>query len=171
MHIALSSLQGRNKARPVPRVAMIVGQFYPFIGGAEKQTQKLAQKLIRHGIGVKVFTQRLKNTPKFEVINNIPVTMISCFENIRLGKAKAYIFGLNLLLRLIKQRKEYEIIHIHQALFPAYIGILAGRILDKRCIVKIGNSGIRFDLTMLEKNAADGEIPLCYFPDTAFKVR
>lgn len=59
--------------RKLPRVAMYIWRFPPFIGGAEQQSKRLSEELIRKGIDVFIVTERVGNTKKFEFINNIPV--------------------------------------------------------------------------------------------------
>jgi hypothetical protein len=56
------------------KVLMVISQFFPLIGGAEKQAYLLAQKLIEKGLEVQIVTGWWKwRTPRREMINGVPV--------------------------------------------------------------------------------------------------
>jgi len=59
---------------------------------------------------------------------------------------------------LKKNETEYDLIHIHQAKFNAFTGLYAAKLLQKRSIVKIGNSGNGFDLLSLKRKALVGNV-------------
>jgi len=62
------------------KVLMVISQFHPIIGGAERQAQLLAHKLIEKGVQVKVVTGWWKwGTPRREKINEVPVIRNFCF--------------------------------------------------------------------------------------------
>ena len=54
-------------------ILMIIGLFYPFVGGAERECQKLSKRLIKEGISVTVLTQCCDSLPEYEVIDGISV--------------------------------------------------------------------------------------------------
>ena len=131
------------KDKRKPRILMVIGQFYPIVGGAERQAQKLAKTLIRKGLSVTVATGRRHGLKKQEIIDGIPIFR-TC-----IGKKYVYKFMFSLFWFLLRNWSRYDIIHIHQGLYPAFVGVLASRLLNKKSIVKIGNSGERFDLKIL----------------------
>ncbi len=55
------------------KVVMIISQFYPLLGGAEVQAQRLASALRAGGVDIFVLTRRIKNLPAYEIIDGIPV--------------------------------------------------------------------------------------------------
>ena len=44
---------------------MIIGLFHPFVGGAEKECQKLSKRLMEKGISVTVLTQWSDSLPEY----------------------------------------------------------------------------------------------------------
>ena len=133
------------------RILMVIGNFYPIIGGAEQQCQRLSKELIRQGCEVKVVTGRWsRNVPIHEIIDSIPVFRNHTFWQLSQywhGSGLVYMFSL--LLHLIRYHKRYDVIHIHQVLVPAFIGVLAGKILNKPTIAKTGSSGVNSEIIAL----------------------
>ena len=131
------------------RIQMVIGQFYPIIGGAENQALNLSKSLIRKNISVSVVTLRKGNLRKFEYVKGIPVFRIFSPRIRCIGK---YIYLVTFFLYLVKNRNNYDIIHIHQGLSPAFAAVLAGKILRKKTIIKIGNCSERFDIKILKNS-------------------
>ena len=139
------------------KVLMVISQFHPIIGGAEKQAQLLAQKLIKKGIDVNIVTGRWKfGTARKERINGIPVFRNFSFwgmfgiKGIRTMGALIYMMSLGLFLLLHKKR--YDLIHVHQALYPAFVSVFVGKqILGKPVLVKTASSGITSDFKLLKR--------------------
>jgi len=139
------------------RVLMIVRQFYPWVGGAERQAQRLAAKLINLGIDVSIVTGWwIWGTPRREVIETIPVFRnFACwgmFGLKGLRKFGGYIYMLSLFWHLWKNRHEYDLIHVHLLSYSAFPGVLAGRWLGKKTIIKIATSGQRSDILRMREN-------------------
>jgi glycosyltransferase involved in cell wall biosynthesis len=139
------------------RVLMIVRQFFPWIGGTERQAQKLAAKLIELGIEVKVVTGWWRwDTPRHEIIDGIPVfrnfTCWSMFGLKGLRKFGGYLYLLSLFWYLWKNRATYDVIHIHKLSYPAFPAVLTGRLLSKKTMIKIANSGQNSDIRQMEAN-------------------
>ena len=58
---------------------MVISQFHPIIGGAEKQAQLLAKKLVEKGVHVNIVTGWWKfGTPRKEMIDGIKVFRNFC---------------------------------------------------------------------------------------------
>jgi len=131
------------------RIQMVSGQFYPIIGGAESQALNLSKSLVKKNIKVSVVTIRKKNLKKFEYVEGIPVFRIFSPRIRCIGK---YIYLVTFFLYLVKTRNKYDIIHIHQGLSPAFAAVLAGKVLRKKTIIKIGNCGERFDIKVLKNS-------------------
>ena len=137
---------------------MIVRQFSPWIGGTERQAQKLSQALIAQGVDVKVVTGWwFRGTPQQEIVEGIPVyrnfTMWDMFGIRGLRKFGAYLYMLTLFVYLWWHRYEYDLLHIHQLNYHAFVAVLAGKWLNKKTIIKIANSGSYGDLLMMQRNA------------------
>jgi glycosyltransferase involved in cell wall biosynthesis len=123
---------------------MVIGQFYPVVGGAEQQCRKLSRALIERGNVVSVLTTKGRDTKSREVVDGIPVERFS------------YPIGLLapffLFLRLLFIIRRYDVLHVHQGLWPLMSSICIAAIFGKPIICKIGNSGERFDLHVLRRS-------------------
>jgi glycosyltransferase involved in cell wall biosynthesis len=119
------------------RVLMVSARFYPVIGGAEQQAYKLAKALTANGISVNVVTGQSKSlAPVHDQLGSIPVTRLFAYD--------AYLLGLMSWLWL--HRNQYDLIHVHQIVYPAWAAGRIGSWLKKPVIAKAGNSGPGFDL-------------------------
>jgi glycosyltransferase involved in cell wall biosynthesis len=128
------------------RVLMVIRYFYPWAGGAERQAQQLAKKLIEKGIKVTIVTGWwFRGTPRKEIIDMVPVfrnfTCWGMFGFKGLRKFGAYIYMLSLFVYLIRHRWEYDILHVHLTNYHTFISIIAARLLGKRILIKVGNTG------------------------------
>lgn len=119
----------------IPRVAMVLARFYPVLGGTEKQALLLAEKLQQDSTGLCIITARLKDQKAHELVKNIRVyRTFSYFP----GPVGSLLFMFSALFLLLKKRNEYEIIHAHLASSPAITAVIAGWLLRKKVIVKLG---------------------------------
>ena len=89
---------------------MVVRQFVPWIGGTEKQAQKLASELVNMGVSVKIVTGWwIRGTKRKEIIDNIPVFRNFTFWNMLnikgLRTFGGYIYIITLFLYLWKKRQ------------------------------------------------------------------
>lgn len=136
---------------------MVISQFYPMIGGAEKQAHLLAKKLIEKGMVVEVITGRWKfGTARKEKMEGIQVFRNFAWwgmfgiKGIRTIGALAYMVSLGLFL--LFHRKKYDLIHVHQALYPAFVSVFIGRqILRKPVLVKTASSGMTSDFKLIKR--------------------
>jgi glycosyltransferase involved in cell wall biosynthesis len=139
------------------KILMVISQFSPIIGGAEKQAQLLAEKLIERGIEVHIITGWWKHgTPRREIINGIQIFRnFSCWGMFGIKEVRALgglIYMLTLGLYLFVHRRQYDIIHVHQALYPAFISVFVGKqILGKPVLVKTASSGETSDIKGLKR--------------------
>ena len=137
------------------KVLMVISQFHPIIGGAEKQAQLLAKTLIERGVNVNIVTGWWRfSTPRKEKIDGIRVFRnFSCWgmfgiRGIRILGALIYMMTLGFYL--LTHRRAYDIIHVHQALYPAFICALFGKeLLHKPVLVKSASSGMTSDIKQL----------------------
>lgn len=152
---------------PQIRVLMVISQFYPLIGGAENQARLLGSKLVEKGVRVGLLTGRWRpGTRRQEEMEGIRVFRhFSCWgmfgiKGLRPLGTLAYM--VTLALYLLIHRREYDLIHVHQALYPAFVSALVGKsLLTKPVIVKSGSSGATSDIKLL-KNFPLGHLQLRY---------
>jgi len=140
------------------KVVMVISQFYPLLGGAEVQAQRLAASLRRRGVQLFVLTQRMKKLPAYEVIDGIPV-----YRSIR-TVGLPFLWGLfyigSVALFLYRKRNDFTIIHCHilQEL-QTIVAILFKYLFNKKVIAKMSSSGLTSDLNLMKGTLA-GRITL-----------
>lgn len=139
------------------RILMVISQFYPIIGGAEKQAQLLAKTLLQKGIEIKILTGWWKfGTLHKETIDGIQIIRnYSCWgmfgiKGLRVLGVLWYTVSLGIYL--LTHRNEYDIIHVHQVLYPAFISTFIGKgLLKKPVLAKMGCSGLTSDIKNIKR--------------------
>jgi L-malate glycosyltransferase len=132
-----------------PGVIMLVNEYPPLpVGGAERQAERLAIYLAGHEWPVWVLTRRADGLPPAETRDGVQILRPMTRGP---GKLKTVSFVLGCWKALWRQRSRYEILHAHLAYGPAFAAVLAARLLGKKVIVKLGNSGIYGDIIASQK--------------------
>lgn len=119
-------------------VVMLVNEFAPISGGAEKQAERLAGYFASNGMPIWVITRHFPGLAFAESINGFNVIRPVTWGP---GKFKTISFVLGALWHLLRLRRRYAILHAHMLFGPAFAAAFAGRLLGKRVIVKLGSSG------------------------------
>ena len=114
------------------KVLMVISQFSPIVGGTEKQAQLLAKTLIERGVHVDICTGWWNfGVPRQEVIDGIKVFRnFSCWKMFGIKGIRTlgvFIYMVSLGIYLMLSRKEYDIIHVHQVLYSAFVSVLIGK--------------------------------------------
>ena len=125
---------------------MVIGQFYPIVGGAENQAKELSENLLKRKVAVDVLTIHRwgqKIVDKLDRINIYRVTFYS------FGIIKYYLSLLEILIYVLVRGRNYACIHIHGGNEIAYWATKAAKARRIPTIVKIVNSEQRFDLSLL----------------------
>jgi glycosyltransferase involved in cell wall biosynthesis len=64
----------------------------------------------------------------------------------------AFIYMMSLCIFLLLHKEEYDLIHVHQALYPAFISVFVGKqILRKPVLVKTASSGLTSDFKLIKR--------------------
>ena len=130
------------------RSCMCLSQFFPVAGGAERQAHILAKYLIQKGHQVFVLTQRKTGHQPKEVLEGVPVERV--IRTIDKGPLFGISFLLSLISLLIRKRRRYDIIHLHQAYLSAFAAGLLSGLLKKKVVVKVACGGEYGDMRRLE---------------------
>jgi len=137
-------------------VVMLTANYYPYVGGAEGQARSVARALARRQVPVWVVTRLLPGLKKEESVDGIPVFRLAAWG---CGSFGALTFAIFTLLHLLRRRACYEVIHVHLASSHAVVAALAGRLLGKRVVVKLGG-GKGVGEIFLSKKSALGRLKL-----------
>lgn len=117
---------------------MLVNDFAPVSGGAEKQAERLAGFMASQKRAILVITRRRSGLAPEQFMNGYTVIRPATWGP---GKIKTVSFVIGTLWVLWHNRKQYSILHAHMLFGPAFAAALAGHFLGKRVIVKLGSSG------------------------------
>ncbi len=117
-------------------VAMIIQDFLPRGGGAERQIASLAPLLKALGVEISVLTRHYPGMPRYEVLRGIPVQRLPA-PGPKYFAGAIYILGM--LVSLMRDRP--DIIHAHGLLSPAASAVIAKYLLGIPVIAKVLRGG------------------------------
>jgi glycosyltransferase involved in cell wall biosynthesis len=127
------------KAAVKPKICILTETYYPHVGGGETQAQSLAEELASKGFSVTVITRyTARKLKKFEHINHIPVYRIPPFGKEHYKKWGLLVTAFPALLRLAIC---YDVILVSGFRILGLPAVLAGKLLNKKCILKADNNG------------------------------
>ena len=114
------------------KLLLILDNYYPHIGGAEKLFQNLAEELVKRGHSVTVLTPKSFAEYKDEEIHN----GVRIIRQRVPGFAQRHFFTFFSIFNAIKLARQHDLIHtaIHNSAFP---GWLASVFTGKKAIVTI----------------------------------
>lgn len=148
----------------LPRVLMFCGQFWPRIGGAERQALGLSRALMRRGCQVEVLTPQLDNSwplrDEIEGININRFPFVDLTKRLRgvrgLGLLNTLVMGMQVRQAVGRHINQFDILHAHIA-WPmvAYAG-KAAQVRHKKIICKVAAGGRAFDLDTLRQTSPLG---------------
>jgi L-malate glycosyltransferase len=132
-----------------PRVLMLVAQFWPLVGGAETQARRLAAELQRQGASVEVWTGRWDSSwPSEAVLDGVTVRRIGAAWPRSLLRVRRWLFMAALGRALLREARRFDVIHVHQVLYPAFVAAVAGWRRGVPCLARISSTGSTSDLRM-----------------------
>lgn len=115
-------------------IVMVSAGFWPAIGGAERQALELSAALAARGHAVTVLTRRVGGLPCSETVRGVRVRRLRAPA----GALEAPVFLVAALGWLLLHWVEWDATHAHLAGSPALAAALAGRMLGRPALVKLG---------------------------------
>lgn len=132
--------------------------YFPVImGGAEQQARRLARELASRGHRVTIVTGWWdRSMPQCESEQGVEVfrnsTLWDLFDLVKpLRMLKHYAYELSLAWYLWRRCRDYDVIHVHQALHAAFVACLLGPLLKKPVLVKLGCGGEFGDRQLMQE--------------------
>jgi glycosyltransferase involved in cell wall biosynthesis len=136
-----------------PSVLVVSFAYYPMVGGLPQQAGLLSRVLKSQNVDVTVVTIRIDGYPAVESLDNVPVHRLWTFfgkENAGY-RTRVYPWLLSLAAFLIVHRNDYDVIHIHQASYPAAVCVILGKMLGKPTIIRLTGSGASGNMATLRR--------------------
>ena len=116
-------------------IVMVSAGFWPTIGGAERQALELSAALAARGHRVTVLTRRLRGLAAREEVRGVRVRRLPVLGS---GVLDSLSFLGGAFAWLMLHWVEWDAVHAHLAGSPALAAALAGRLLGRPALVKIG---------------------------------
>ena len=125
--------------KPLLHILMVSPQFYPMVGGYERQAQRLSAALVKRGLAVTVVAERRQKTwARYELIDMVPVERLNCIYKPKLHTISA---ATALGTYLWRNRHTYNVVHVHQYGWPAGIAVLVSNFAGRPVVLKVTNTG------------------------------
>jgi len=129
-------------------ICMIISNFYPLIGGAERQAQQLASRLLETGIAVDVLTRRLPGLTPYEEVDGVPIHRVTTIWH---GALASLSYSASALRWLFHHRSDLDVLHCHQPFSPMTVGLIAKALWDKPVLVKLTGGGSHGNLREIQR--------------------
>jgi glycosyltransferase involved in cell wall biosynthesis len=121
------------------KICYLIGAFHPVVGGGETQARLLCSEFKKQGQDVFVLTRRTKSTFKVqEEVDGVTVYRLPPSGRRRINK---YFMLVPAFFRLIKMRKDYDIIIVSGLRMLSVVAMLMARIYGKKCVLRGSSCG------------------------------
>jgi glycosyltransferase involved in cell wall biosynthesis len=128
------------------RVAMIIQDYHPMLGGAQRQLAALAPLLKAHNVDVHVLTRRYAGLASFEQVHGVPVYRLP-IPGPKAAAALTFILAALPLLRKLQP----DVIHAHELLSPTSTAVAAKRLYHFPVVAKVLRGGSFGDIAKLNR--------------------
>lgn len=119
------------------RVVMLSLLYPPLYSGAGAQAAQLSEMLVDRGVYTVVLTAG-RPGPGALASGRIPVRRFPLYGSAR---TRALAFAFLSSIHLARQRRKFDVLHIHGAFWYAFLPALVARSLNKRIVVKLTRLG------------------------------
>jgi glycosyltransferase involved in cell wall biosynthesis len=129
------------------RVVMLILEYHPITGGAQRQLGSIAPLLRARGAHIEVWTRAMRGLPRSESIDGVPVH--------RLGWPNSTAsFAAEAMARLVTKRP--DVLHAYSLFSPAAVALFARRALGVPTVVKVLRGGELGDVVRLRRKPLGG---------------
>jgi glycosyltransferase involved in cell wall biosynthesis len=133
------------------RVAMVILEYHPVLGGAQRQLESVAPLLQERGVEVHVLTRAVEGWPREQQIDGVRVHRIPAPG----PKAVASLVFTALSLARLRSLRP-DVVHAYSLFSPATIAMLARARLGIPAVVKLLRGGIGGDVERLRRKTLGG---------------
>ena len=139
----------RTNRRPL-RLLLVIDQFPPLIGGAERQAELLCRELASRGHDLEVLTLWKPGLSFHEHRHGFLITRVPAALDLPKLRYPASLLDFTLGVR--SRLPRVDIVQVVQAIYPAFCAVLAARGTTVPVVVKCSAGGELFDLTALARD-------------------
>lgn len=129
------------------RIALLIPQFLPVVGGAQRQAHALARMLLARGHQVTVVSRRLSGLPPREILDGVPV--VRAIRTIDVGPLFGLTYVLSVAWFLLRYRSKWDVIHVTHIYLDALSAIVTRRWHRLPVVVRPACAGHYGDLARL----------------------
>jgi glycosyltransferase involved in cell wall biosynthesis len=141
--------QTSSQSLSFPSVLMVIANFHPVVGGAERQALLLSRKLAARGFKVQVLTQVQEGQPKTEEMDGFVI-----HRRIR-GRGFYYLYTITCFLswfwNMVRLRTTYDVIHCHQIFDHGLAACIVKKIFRKSVFIKAVSTGQLGDVALVRR--------------------
>lgn len=130
-------------------IIMVINSFFPLVGGAERQAQRISEALVNRGHKVTVLTRHHRNLEEKVDINGVNIIRIKVGN---INKIKPIIFLIKTLIFVRKNKKKIDIVHGHSLNAPGLIVALIRKYFKIPVVVKIAGGGDKTGCEIIKMN-------------------
>lgn len=128
------------------RVDMIILEYHPIVGGAQRQLAMVAPLLQARGVDVRILTRRYDDLPSFEVIDGVPVHRLPA-PGPKLTAASAFTLAAYAAIR----RSPPDVIHAYSLFSPLSTAVWAKKRLGIPVVAKVLRGGLLGDIARMRQ--------------------
>lgn len=122
-----------------PRVLFLAESFWPVLGGGEQHIRHLSAALVRRGLACTVLTRRGEAAwPAEEQLDGVRVLRVAPAGPGRVGK---YLMAVPALLRLMRERDEYDVAVVRGTRVLGLPGLVGARLAHRPVVLQCEVSG------------------------------
>jgi glycosyltransferase involved in cell wall biosynthesis len=127
------SAEHNSETQPQLKVAMLMREFYPLVGGYQNQALRLAEEMSKRNICIHVVTHRNKILCPYEVHNQIKIHRVPALQA---GHLSAFSFLASSFWWMARNRHEFQLIHANRSSSGLIAGLI-GFVLRKKVLYKL----------------------------------
>ncbi len=131
------------------RILLVISQFHPIVGGAERQAQALARGLMERGHEVEVVTRRRAGLPAKESVDGIPV--LRGIRTTSVGPLYTLTYVGSLSRLVLSPAHRADVIHVTNVYLDAVTAIWTRRWHASPVVVRPACAGYYGDLARLRR--------------------
>ena len=127
-------------------VCVLIQQYHPYVGGAERQLEARVAPLRRRGVDVHVVTRQEPGLPSRAVIAGAPVYRVPTTGG-RIARSTQFTLGA--LRTIVQLRSRIQILYAYSPFSPATAALLGKALLRRPVVLQLLGGGPHGDLGVL----------------------